>query len=69
MLASSISGASNSSKTRSAPASVACRVFTMLAIWAIGRVNERMYWVKAWISPTATAPASTCAAPITHKTT
>ncbi len=28
----------------------------MLAIWEIGWVNERTYWMKAWISPMVMVP-------------
>jgi hypothetical protein len=34
---------------------VCCRMLEMLAIWVIGWVNERTYWMNAWISPTVIA--------------
>ncbi len=42
----------NISKTRSAAATVLCSTLEALANCVIGRVKERTYWMKAWISPT-----------------
>ena len=42
---------SRNSNTRSAAAAVDWSVLEMLAIWVMGWVKERMYCMKAWISP------------------
>ena len=41
------SSASRNSKTRSAEAMPDCRRFIWLAIWVIGMVNWREYWMNA----------------------
>jgi len=55
LIGSLVSGTSSpslrNSKTRSAAAAVCCSTLEMLASWVIGWVKERMYWMKAWISP------------------
>ena len=50
------SASSSSSKTRSAEATADCRTLTMLAVWMIGNVNWREYWMKATTSPSVIWP-------------
>ena len=38
----------------------------MLAVWMIGMVNWREYWMKAWTSPRHIVPAATCRPPMTQ---
>ena len=45
------SGSSSSSNTRSAEATADCSTLTMLAVWMIGNVNWREYWMNATTSP------------------
>jgi hypothetical protein len=63
------SGSSRSSKTRSAEAMVDCSRLAMLAVWVIGCVNEREYWMNAWTSPSDIVPVATCTPPITAMAT
>ena len=51
------SASSSSSKTRSAEATADWRTFMMLAVWTIGIVNWREYWMNAWTSPSDIWPA------------
>ena len=50
------SASSSSSKTRSAEATADWRTFAMLAVWMIGIVNWREYWMNAWTSPSDIVP-------------
>ena len=65
----SLFGSSSSSKTRSAEAAVLCSTFMMLAIWVIGIVNWREYWMKAWTSPSEMRPVATMRPPTTAMAT
>ena len=59
------SASSSSSKTRSAEATADWRTFMMLAVWTIGIVNWREYWMNAWTSPSDIWPFATCTPPMT----
>ena len=41
----------------------------MLAIWVIGMVNEREYWMKAWTSPSDMPSAGHLTPPTTAMAT
>ena len=41
----------------------------MLAVWVIGMVNEREYWMKAWTSPSDIVPVATWTPPRTPMAT
>ena len=59
------SGSSSSSNTRSADAIADWRTLTMLAVWMIGNVNWRLYWMNAMTSPSDIWPAATRSPPMT----
>ena len=59
------SGSSSSSKIRSAEAVADCSTLAMLAVWTIGKVNWREYWMKAVTSPSDICPEATRRPPIT----
>ena len=63
------SGASSSSKTRSAEAMPDCRTFAIEASWVIGWVNWREYWMNACTSPRLMAPDATRRPPMTAMAT
>ena len=59
------SGSSSSSNTRSADATADWRTLTMLAVWMIGNVNWREYWMNATTSPSDSWPDATRRPPMT----
>ena len=59
------SGSSSSSKTRSAEATADWSTLAMLAVWMIGNVNWREYWMNAITSPSDSWPAATRRPPMT----
>ena len=59
------SASSSSSKTRSADATADCRTLAIEATWMIGKVNWRLYWMKAWTSPRLIWPLATWMPPMT----
>ncbi len=59
------SASSSSSKTRSAEAAADCSTLTMLAVWMIGNVNWREYWMNATMSPMLCCPLATRRPPMT----
>ena len=65
----SCSGASSSSKTRSALATPDCSRLVIDATWVSGWVNCREYWMNAWTSPREIEPLATLIPPRTAITT
>ena len=68
-VAATSSSASSSSKTRSAEATPDCSRLAIEAIWVIGWVYIREYWMNACTSPSVIAPLVTRRPPITAITT
>ena len=60
-----ISSASSTSKMRSAEATPDCSRFAIEAIWVIGWVNIREYWMNAWTLPSGICPLATRRPPTT----
>ena len=58
------SGASSSSKTRSADAIPDCITLIIDASWVSGWVNWREYWMNAWMSPMVICPDDTRSPPM-----
>ena len=63
------SPSSSSSKTRSAEATADCRTLAIEAVWVIGMVNWREYWMNAWTSPRDIVPLATWTPPMTAMAT
>ena len=63
------SGSSRSSNTRSADATADWRTFAMDAVWMIGKVNWREYWMNAMTSPRLICPVATWTPPMTAMAT
>ena len=65
MPVSASSGASMSSKSRSALAAPDCSRFAMEASWVIGWLKFWEYWMKAWTSPRVMEPLVILSPPMT----
>ena len=61
----SSSSSARNSKTRSAAAAMDCSILDTCAIWVMGWVKLRTYWINDWISPTWMAPDEARMAPTT----
>jgi len=65
MASADCSGASSTSKTRSAEATPLCSRLAIEATWVSGIENWREYWMNAWMSPIVIAPLATRSPPTT----